>query len=240
MAKSMAWRASCVLMVVTWLGCTGVPYALGTSETPAAAQRDDSSQEATGTPATPQQGTSDSLPEQPGESDRRGAEAEARPQAGPDADVEIHRLKERILELQSKGKLGFRKVVPCTAVDSFGVYSPLVPESNVSKILLYVEPMNFTTLVTKDRYIIDLSVDIFAYDLSGKLIVGKENVLRINRVSRSPILDLYYKIELNLAKHTGQDFVIKTALHDKLKNQSVSTVHRIKVARKGGKPGEGI
>jgi len=182
----------------------------------------------------------DSLPGQPGASGESGSETEGRPQGSPPADNEVAQLKQRIVELQNKGKLGFRKVVPCTAVEAFGVYSPLAPESSVSKIMLYVEPMNFTTLVSGDRYIVDLAVDVFVYAPSGKLIVGKQNVLKINRVSRSPVIDLYYKVEMNLAKHTGQDFVIKTSLHDKLKNQSASTIHRIKTSRTRKSPAEGI
>jgi len=220
---------------MAWLLCTGVLWQnafAGTVPTGAPGGRSPELKAETA--------QSDTSPGPPGPAGEGRSEAEARPQGSPPADNEVAALKERIIEFQNKGKLGFRKIVPCTAVEGFGVYSPLEPQSKASKIVLYVEPMNFTTLITKDRYIVDLSVDIFAYDLSGKLLVGKENVLRINRVSRSPIVDLYYKIELNLAKHTGQDFVIKTSLHDKLKNQSASTIHRIKTSRTGKSPAEGI
>lgn len=156
-------------------------------------------------------------------------------QTANDSGDEILVLKKRIIELQNKGKLGFRKLVVCTKVDGYGIYSPMEPGKPSRRMVLYFEPANVSTLVTSDRYIIDCSVDLIAFDGSGKPVTGKKGVLKINRVSRSPVLDLFFRINLNLKKPPKKDLIIKTVLHDNIKNQSTSATYRINVKRKGKK-----
>lgn len=45
--------------------------------------------------------------------------------AGSEASDEVQALETPIIELQNKGKLGFRKIVRCRSVEGFGAYSPL-------------------------------------------------------------------------------------------------------------------
>jgi hypothetical protein len=153
---------------------------------------------------------------------------------------EVLKLKERILELQNKGKLGFRKIVACRSVEGFGAYSPIEPGQAVDKVVFYCEPANVSTLNSGDRYIIDCSVDFLLMDSLGKVVSGKENALRINRVSRSPIMDLYFKVEMRLRKGLDQSVVIKTVLHDKIKNETVSVTNRVNVEAGAKKKLEGI
>lgn len=49
---------------------------------------------------------------------------------------EIAQLKKRIIELQNKGKLGFRKLVACSSVEGFGVYSPLKQGDRITSLVL--------------------------------------------------------------------------------------------------------
>lgn len=144
-------------------------------------------------------------------------------------DDEVSALKKRIIEIQNSGKLKFRKLVPCSSVERFGVYSPLKKEVPTSTIVLYVEPANYGTLVTQDRYVIDCTVDVAVFTAQGKIIGGKEGILRINRVCHSPTLDLYFKVQVNLKKPLAQDMVIKTRLRDSIKNDSVTGTLRINV-----------
>jgi len=164
----------------------------------------------------------------PGHADS-GAEALDSPSAIKGTPDDIQSFKERIIESQNKGRLGFRKVVLCSSVEGFGIYSPLQPGQAASRILLYFEPSNFSTLVSEGRYIVDLAVDLSIFDAAGKLIGGKENVLKINRVSRSPVIDLYYKMDINLKKPLKQHIVVRTTLHDRIKNQSVSASYKVNV-----------
>jgi len=178
----------------------------------------------TASPDEPQQGGGDAgqLKSQDGPRSTQQKDAAADEKAD-----EVQRLKERIIEFQNSGKLGFRKVIACSSVERFGIYSPLQTGQSIGKTILYFEPSNVSTLVSGDRYIIDCTVDLFIFDSSGKSLGGKENILRINRVSRSAILDLYYKVEMNINKPMKGDVFVKTVLRDKIKNQTVSATYKI-------------
>jgi hypothetical protein len=158
------------------------------------------------------------------------------PAAPPD---EAQAMKERIIDLQNKGKLGFRKIVACSTVEGFGVYSPIEPGQTVGKVVFYCEPANVSTLRSQDRYIVDCAVDFLLMDSSGKVLGGKENALKINRISRSPVMDLYFKVEMRLRKLADRSVFIKTVLHDKIKNETVSVINRINVDP-GVKKNDGI
>jgi hypothetical protein len=151
---------------------------------------------------------------------------ETPPGSAPD---EVQALKERIIEAQNRGKLGFRKMVPCRSVESFGAYSPLEPGQKVEKIVFYFEPANVSTMKSGDRYIIDCAVDFILMDASGKVLGGKPNAINLNRVTRSPIIDLFFKIEIASKKPSDRPVLLKTVLHDKIKNESASTTTKINV-----------
>lgn len=93
-----------------------------------------------------------------------------------------------------------------------------------------------SAMLSGDRYVIDCAVDAFLMDSAGRLFVGKENILKINRVSRSPVIDLYFKVEINVRKLPAGKMIAKIVRHDKIKNQSVSAVQRINV-KPGSKKG---
>jgi hypothetical protein len=146
-------------------------------------------------------------------------------------------LKEQIIELQNKGKLGLRKIVACSAVEGFGAYSPLQPGQSATRIVFYCEPSNVSTLVSGDRYVTDCTVDAVLLDPTGRPLLGKQNVVKMSRTSRSPVMDLYFKIEINVQKLAAKTLIAKIVLHDKIKNQSVTATQRIAVeggSKKGG------
>jgi hypothetical protein len=156
---------------------------------------------------------------------------------GAEASNEAQALKQKIIELQNKGKLGFRKFILCRSVEGFGVYSPLDPGQPVSKIVFYCEPSNVSTMLSGERYVIDCAVDAFLMDSSGRTLLGKENMLKINRVSRSPVMDLFFKVEINFRKLPARKLIAKIVLHDKIKNQSVTVTQRINL-ESGSKKGQ--
>lgn len=172
--------------------------------------------------------------EQPSKKPDEGASSKEDVKRGRAANPEVKeiaQLKNRIIELQNKGKLGFRKLVACSSVESFGVYSPLKQGDRITSLVLYMEPANYGTLVTKDRYIIDCAVDVAIFNESGKVVAGKKGVLKIKRVTRSPVLDLFYKIRINLKKPLKHGMTIKTLLRDKIKNDSAGVTYRINLKR---------
>lgn len=151
---------------------------------------------------------------------------------------DTRQLKMRILEIQNKGKLALGKVVPCTSVDGFGVYSPVARGQQLSQMVIYLEPSNVSTLVSADRYVIDCSVDLCVSDLSGKLLAEKKGVSNLNVVARSPVMDLYFKIPLTVSKPLKQGIIIRLTLRDKIKNQAASASIKLEPQReKGTAPG---
>ena len=175
-------------------------------------------------------------PPPPSPQDRGASPGEELGDAPTKETSEILKLKEKIIDLQNKSKLGFRKIVLCNSIEGFGLYSPFEPGQPVTRILLYFEPSNVSTLVSEGRFIVDLAVDVFLVDAGGKVIGGKQNMLKINRVSRSPILDLYYKLEMNVKKPLKSEILMKTVLHDRIKNQSTSMTYKVNMEPSGAKP----
>ncbi len=154
------------------------------------------------------------------------------------AFMEVRRLKEQIILLQNKGKLGFFKVVPCSSVKGFGVYAPIEPGGKASDLHLYFEPANVSTLVSEGRYVIDCSVDVFVYDDKGQVIGGKAGVLSIRRVTRSPVLDLFFDVRIPLKRPKKDHIVVKTVLHDNIKNASAVKSFKIQSGAKKPLPRE--
>jgi hypothetical protein len=163
--------------------------------------------------------------------DSKSAKPEVRP------GDEVLALKEKILEIQNNSDLGFVKVVACNSAEGYGVYSPLEPNHPGTKVIFYVEPANYGVLRSEGRFIIDCAVDLFILDTSGKLLARNENVRKINKVSRSPVLDLYFTLELNIPKTVKQkSFIVKIVFNDRIKNKSVSTSQRVQlnsISKKG-------
>jgi len=168
----------------------------------------------------------------PGDKDQPGKQET--PTATAKLD-EVYGLKQKILDMQNKGKLGFRKVVPCSSVEGYGVYAPLKPGEPVTRVIFYFQPQNVSTLISGDRYVIDLAVDLFILDTTGKVIGGKENMLKLSRVSHSPVLDVFYKMDLKVKEPLKQDLIVKTVLRDKIKNETVSATYRLNMGSKGQK-----
>jgi hypothetical protein len=66
-------------------------------------------------------------------------------------------------------------------------------------------------------------------DTKGRVLAGKQNALKIHSVSRSPIIDIYFKFEIALKKSPDTSVLLKTVLHDKIKNASVAAIKKINV-----------
>lgn len=177
-----------------------------------------------------QAGSKESSPE-------KGPEVPEPPKESPVAQPdEVQSLKEHIIDLQNKGKLGFRKVLLCSSVEGYGQYSPVTEGGPTRQLALYFEPANVSTLVSADRYVIDCTVDQFAYDASGKMIFGKSNIMKIYRVSRSPVLDLYFHIGVGMKKPVQGTLILKTVLRDNIKNQTATAVNRVNIQSGPKKP----
>jgi hypothetical protein len=155
------------------------------------------------------------------------------------ASDNVLQLKRRIVELQNRGDLGVGKMVLCSSVKGFGDYSPIDPSKALHKLVLYIQPSNYGTRVTSDRYVIDLTLDLAVYDDNGKLIRERAGILKMKRVSRAPVLDLFFSPRINLKGALGRTLVIKTKLKDNIKNATASRTYRINVRSAAKKTADG-
>ncbi len=133
----------------------------------------------------------------------------------------VDELKKRIIEIQNKGKLGFKKVVLCREIEGYGVYSPPAPNQQMRSISIYIEPENMGAMVTGDLWITNCSLEINLIDATGKAL---RHVQTINKMSKSPLLDLYFPVNLKFAggKLPKGKLLIKVILNDKIKNQTAA------------------
>ncbi len=133
---------------------------------------------------------------------------------------EILKLKERIIDLQNKGKLGFKDLTLCSKIISFGSYVPLTePKIKRGAILfVYYEPINVFTNRKKGMYEIWYTQDMILLDSKGKVIFKKEDALSFHYTFSSPVMDLYATNSLDLGGLSRGKYVYRLVLKDKLKD----------------------
>lgn len=141
---------------------------------------------------------------------------------------EILQLKEKIIDLQNEGELGFRHFNLCKKIISFGAYVPLqepVLEKN-DTLLIYYEPENVFTNRKDGIYEIWYTQDMILLDASGKPIISREDILNFRHSSQSPVLDLYAQNSINLqGKLPPGSYTFKAVLKDRLGDKTA--VHTI-------------
>jgi len=134
----------------------------------------------------------------------------------------VLRLKERIIELQNRGDLGFREFHPCASVSGYGSFVPLEAPQVVAggQLLIYFEPVNVFTNRGQGQYELWYTQDIVVLAEDGKVLYEEPEALDFRHVSRSPVFGLYTTNTLSLADLGPGDYVYKAVLHDKLKGAS--------------------
>jgi hypothetical protein len=101
--------------------------------------------------------------------------------AGPAASQsdEILKLKERIIEIQNRGELGFRNFGLCSKINGFSSYAPL--EKNVvgksGQLLVYYEPHNVFTAKKAGLYEIWYAQDMALLKPSGETLQEWPDIL---------------------------------------------------------------
>ena len=128
----------------------------------------------------------------------------------------------------------------CSKVDSYGVYSPLPKGKLARKMVIYCEPTNVSTMVTKDRYIVDCTVDFIVLNAAHKPIAGKKGFTKIHRIARSPVLDLFFGLKFQIDKKVStllkKGFTLRVILHDNIKNQSAGYNLNLRLGKKQQDP----
>jgi hypothetical protein len=138
-------------------------------------------------------------------------------------ESEILKLKERIIELQNKGELGFRNLTFCSTIIGFGSYvplaSPVVDKS--AQLLVYYEPVNVFTSKKDGLYEIWYTQDMVLLDEKGQALQEWPNALDFHYTTRTPILDLFAQNSLDLGGQVpAGKYKFKAVLKDKLSGRT--------------------
>ncbi|MEA3507243.1 MAG: hypothetical protein U9R36_07140 [Elusimicrobiota bacterium] len=148
----------------------------------------------------------------------------------------VEELKERIIEIQNKGKLGFRNFTRCENILSYGSYVE-APDNKItagSQLLFYYEPENIFTNRRKGTFQVWYTQDLIVKDAEGNELLNSPDLLNFNYQTISPVLDLYATNSLDLGDLPPGKYEFIAVINDKLKKTSarISYVFEIVPAEK--------
>lgn len=131
----------------------------------------------------------------------------------------VEALKDRIIDIQNEGTLGFKNFILCRNVGGFGEYVPY-PDNKVkagSEIYFYYEPVNVFTNRAQGNYQIWFTQDIIIQTLDGQAILNLPEKLKFRFQAHSPVMDLYAQNSVTLGQLPPGKYKFVAVLHDKLK-----------------------
>jgi len=138
---------------------------------------------------------------------------------------EILKLKEKIIDLQNKGELGFRNFAFCSNIIGFGSYVPL-PEPVLDKsgeLQVYYEPVNVFTNKKEGLYEIWYTQDMALLSEKGEVLQEWPNALDFHYTTRAPVMDLFAQNSLALGNRVpAGKYKFKAVLKDKLSGKSAT------------------
>ena len=140
------------------------------------------------------------------------------------AEETVASLKERIVDIQNQGTLGFRNFTLCSNIVGFGQYVPY-PDNRVkagSEIYFYYEPVNVFTNRVSGNYQIWFTQDMIIRSAKGEEILNMPEGLNFNFKAQSPVLDLYAQNSINLGELPPGTYQFTAVVHDKLKKSEAS------------------
>lgn len=152
--------------------------------------------------------------------------------AGQENDI-ILQLKNKIIDIQNEGKLGFRSFIACSNIITYGSYVPL-PKPEVktgSRFFIYYEPENVFTNRVQENYEVWYTQDMIVLDADGQVLLNKEGALNFRHSGRAPIFDLYATNTLNVGKLPPGIYVFRAVLHDKLKKTTAQKDLSFKIVK---------
>lgn len=146
------------------------------------------------------------------------------PWAVASTEFEILSLKEKIIEIQNQGALGFRKFLPISRVLHYGAY---VPHSGNqfkkgSQVILYYEPANLFTSKVEGRYEIWYTQDLVLLTSDLNVLLDQKDLVNFRANTDSPLFDVYVTNTLNVGELPTGKYFFRAVLHDKLKGASAT------------------
>ncbi len=147
------------------------------------------------------------------------------------AQESVAALKEKIIDLQNAGELGFRNFVLCSKVITYGQYVPY-PDDKVkagTQIYFYYEPDNIYTERADGSYHIAFTQDMIVQNDSGDTLLNAPDALKFDYHGRTPVLDVYGLNTLTLGELPPGKYEFVAVLHDSLRKAEVKKVYPFEV-----------
>ena len=138
-------------------------------------------------------------------------------------DNEILKLKEKIIEIQNKGDLGFRNFAFCSTIVGFGSYVPLSSPAldKSGELLVYYEPVNVFTAKKEGLYEIWYTEDMVLLDEKEEVLQEWPNALDFHYTTRTPVMDLWAQNNITLSGQVpAGKYKFKGVLKDKLSGRT--------------------
>ena len=152
------------------------------------------------------------------------------------AEETVKELKERIIDIQNKGELGFRNFTRCENIITYGSYVQATDNKVKAgtKLLFYYEPENVFTNRRGKTFQIWYTQDLIVKDADGEELLNSPDLLNFNYQTITPVLDLYATNSLDLGNLPPGKYEFIAVIHDKLKKTSatMSYVFEIVAAEK--------
>jgi hypothetical protein len=145
---------------------------------------------------------------------------------------EILKLKEKIIDLQNKGELGFQDFTLCSKIIGFGSYVPL-PDNTLDKnseLLIYYEPINVFTNKREGLYEIWYTQDMILMKSDGTVIQEWKDKLNFHYTTKKPVMDLFAENSITLGGQLpAGEYKFKAILKDKLGGKSATKIIDFKI-----------
>ena len=145
----------------------------------------------------------------------------------------VDQLKEKIIEKENAGKLGFRQFTLCTKPPAgIGQYEPAASNKVTagSKLQFYYEPVNLMTRRADGTYQKWFTQDMIVRDGAGKELLRKEAALDFNYKTKTPVFDIFGTNSLSLGELPAGKYEFEAVLHDQLSKQDARYVFKFEIA----------
>jgi len=141
--------------------------------------------------------------------------------------TEILSLKEKIIDIQNEGELGFTDFTLCSKIFGFAYYVPLndnIIDKN-GTLLVYYEPTNVYTSKRDGMYEIWYTQDMVLMQEDGTVINEWEDILSFKYTSKKPVLDLFAENTIDLkGQLPSGKYKFKAILKDKLGEKTAEKI----------------
>lgn len=142
-------------------------------------------------------------------------------------EEEILSLKEKIIDLQNKGTLGYANFTMCSKIMGFASYVPL-PEPVIDKngtLLIYYEPINVYTSKRDGMYEIWYTQDMTLLKENGEVVSHWDDILTFHYTTKKPVMDLFAQNSINLeGQLPSGKYKFKATLKDKLSEKTATHI----------------